>query len=232
MDQPDVLGKALLDFYHNRFRGKLKVHNNYGKPEFMPPEVFFESEDELSELDRYALSLCEGSVLDIGAAAGKHSLILQEHLPEVVALDFSPGCIALMQERGIRQPEFADIYKYSGRTFDTLLLLMNGIGLAENMEGYRLLLRQFHLLLNPGGQVLLDSSDISYLFSVKEDRSGHYYGEISYSFEYRKEMGNWFGWLYLDPEIMAEIAEEEGFSAQVLFMDNTGQYLARLVPSE
>ena len=227
--QPDVLGSALMDYYREKTDEPLILHNSYGDPEEMPLEVFFEAEDQLSELDQYALSLCRGSVLDVGAGAGKHSLILQNKRKNVTALDNSPGSIKVMEARGVRQVIEADIYSYERESYDTILLLMNGIGLAGNLQRLPILLGKFKALLNPGGQVICDSSDISYLFSPTSDQSGHYYGEISYAFEYQNQRGRWFDWLYADQDTLLRCCHEGGFLTQIVYENEEDEFLVRMI---
>lgn len=130
----DVFGNALSDFYELKKPGKLWLHNNYGKPEDMPVEVFFRSEDEISELDEYALSLCKGKVLDIGAGVGAHSLILQSYGIDVTALEISAKACKIMKSRGVKKIIHGDIFAEQ-KKYDTLLLLMNGIGLCGDNGG-------------------------------------------------------------------------------------------------
>lgn len=223
----DVFGKALLDFNHLGQTEKLWLHNNYGKPEDMPLEVFFRSEEDLTDLEEYALNLCKGTVLDIGAGAGAHSLILQSYDFDVTALEISPLACEVMKNRGLRKVINGDIYNFQEK-FDTLLLLMNGIGLCGNIEGLNRLLGHLKECLNTGGQIIFDSSDIRYLYPDEKFPEDNYYGEILYKYEYQSVMGDWFKWLYIDFDRLRSTALEQGLNFELLFEDDMDQYLARL----
>lgn len=225
----DVFGKALLDFHQFGQTEKLWLHNNYGKPEEMPVDVFFRSEEELSELEGYALSICKGKILDIGAGVGAHSLVLQLSGLDVTALEISAKACEIMKNRGIKKVSHGDIFS-DQKDYETLLFLMNGIGLCGDIEGLNKLLLHLKRFLKPEGQIILDSSDISYLFYPGNFPIEKYYGEISYQYEYQSIKGDWFKWLYIDFESLKHIAAKNGFLCEFLFEDEMDQYLARLTP--
>jgi SAM-dependent methyltransferase len=224
----DILGQAVLDHYNGSFAGKLWIYNNYGPREEMPVKIYFRDEDDMPDLEWLALEQCYGRVLDIGAGAGSHSLILQQRAVEVTALDISPLLTNVMRDRGVEKVIQADIFKCNADGFDTLLLLMNGIGLAGTIEKLKTLLLHLKTLLNADGQILFDSSDVAYLFADNPPSAGHYYGEIAYQYAYRKVRSEWFNWLYVDEHTMKALASECGFNMEVLLEDEFGQYLARL----
>lgn len=223
----DILGQALYGYFKERSRHKLWIHNRYGEKEEMPVKTYFRKEEDMPDLEWLALKECRGKVLDIGAGAGSHALHLQEQDTDVTALDISPLSVEIMKERGIVKAITADIFTFNGKKYDTLLLLMNGIGLAGTLDRLKQLLHHFKELLNPGGQILFDSSDIAYLYEgdLPVDR---YLGEISYQYEYKGEKDEWFQWLYIDEDTMRAIADETGFKMDVLLEDEFGQYLSRL----
>lgn len=223
----DVLGQALQDHYYAVQTGKLWIHNKYGPKEEMPVSVYFRKEEQMPELELAALGLCKGHVLDIGAAAGCHALYLQKKGFTVSALDISPGAVEVMKARGVQDVLQQDIMLLEGGNYDTLLLLMNGIGLAGSIDGLRLFLQHVKKLLAPGGQMLFDSSDIAYLYEGNLPESP-YYGEIDYQYEYRKEKTDWFKWLYVDRELLEKVATEEGWKTELLYEDDYDQYIARL----
>ncbi|MEX8547466.1 MAG: class I SAM-dependent methyltransferase [Mucilaginibacter sp.] len=224
----DIYGQALQDFYTQQPEEKLWLHNNYGGPEEMPIEVFFREEDEMPEAELLALQLCRGKILDIGAGAGSHALILQERGFEVTALEVSPGAAAVMQKRNVKRVLEQDIYQYKTDKFDTLLLLMNGIGLTQNLAGLDRFLQHAKQLLLPGGQFIFDSSDIAYLYEDLPLPKNQYYGEISYQYEYKKQRGDWFNWLYIDPETLQKQAKKQGWNCAIMYQDEMDLYLARL----
>lgn len=223
----DVLGRAIFDYHQNQTDTKLWINNKYGPKEEMPVATYFRGEDDMPDLEWMALEQCRGAVLDIGAGAGSHALLLQEWKVDVTAMDISPLCVKVMQERGVTKVFEGDIFKVTQPKFDTLLMLMNGMGLAGTLAGLKDLLMHFKTLLNFDGQLLFDSSDIAYLYEGNLPKEG-YYGEIEYQYSYKNEKTEWFNWLYVDERTLHQIATECGYQMEVLIDDEYGQYLTRL----
>jgi len=222
----DVLGQALSDQYHKASPGKLWVHNKYGPKEKMPLQVYFREPDAMPELEWIALQQCRGKILDIGAGAGSHALCLQKMGQDITALDISPKAAEIMRLRGVQKIVCQDFFTLDTGQYDTLLLLMNGIGLAGTLSGLREFLRHARKLLGPGGRLIFDSSDIAYLYEGKPPAMKEYYGEILYQYEYKKERSDWFKWLFIDKKLVTEILASEGWSTRILMEDEYDQYLA------
>ncbi len=224
----DLLGQALFEYHLQLKKQKLWIHNRYGKKEEMPVSIYFRAEEDMPELELQALEECRGKILDIGAGAGSHSLILQQRHFDITAIDQSSGAIKVMEARGVQSTLHNDIFLYNGNKFDTLLMLMNGIGLAGTMAGLNKLLLHLKTLLSPGGQIIFDSSDIAYLYNGKTLPDQPYYGEVWYMYKYKKQFSEWFKWLYADKRIMRKAAKDVGFKISILTEDKFGQYLALL----
>jgi SAM-dependent methyltransferase len=225
----DIFGRALFDHFKNAGKHKLWINNTYGPKEEMPLDVYFRTEDEMPDLELIALNKCRGKVLDIGAGAGSHALILQDKGLEVTSLDISGLAITVMLQRGVKHAFEKDIFTYRANKYDTLLLMMNGIGLCGTIQQLRLFLQHTKTLLNKGGQLLFDSSDIAYLYEGNLPK-GDYYGELLYQYAYKGQKTDWFKWLYIDHEKLKAVAAEEGWVTEVLYEDDMDQYLARLTP--
>ena len=144
----DVFGSALLDEFNNGAAEVLWLHNSYDAPEEMPVDVFFRNEDEMPEMELEALKLCKGKVLDIGAGVGSHSLVLQKRGFDVTSVEISSDACAIMKNRGLKQVVNTNIYSFIGKKYDTLLMLMNGIGLAGTIQNLPKLLQHCKSLLN------------------------------------------------------------------------------------
>lgn len=225
----DVLGKALLDYHQDPKNGhKLWVEYPDGSRDEMLVATYFRPWKKMPILEQIALQECRGKVLDIGAGPGSHSLVLQEDGHDVTALDFSPGAAAVAQQRGVQKVIEGNVFHYGESGFDTLLLLMNGIGLSGNIAGLKTFLSHAETLLAEGGQLLFDSSDVSYLYTDGTPLPDHYYGEVTCRYQYRGAQTDWFTWLYIDQNLLQHIAESLGWKAQLLFEDEEGQYLVRL----
>lgn len=224
----DVQGKALLDFFLGKEDVPLVLHTSYGPPEEMPVEVFFRDREDFTKLENLALRHCRGNVLDIGAGVGSFALELQELGLSVTALEISPLCCRIMEQRGIIKVVEEDLWSFDAEKYDTLLLMMNGIGLAGEVARLPDFLLKLKSLLKPGGQIICDSSDISYLYAGGHKPIDRYFGEISYCYEYEGEKGDWFGWLYADPSLLAEICKLVGLQMSLLYKNKTDQFLAKI----
>jgi SAM-dependent methyltransferase len=224
----DLLGTAISDHYFGTAPAKLWVYDTLGPRVEMDVSVYFRDWSKMPELEKIALQECGSKVLDTGAGAGSHALALQEREKDVTALDISALNVDVMKARGVRKAIAGDIFSFSEGKYDTLLLLMNGIGLVSNVEGLRKFLRHVRRLLLPGGQILFDSSDVAYMYEETPVPVDRYYGEITCRYGYRRHKTDWFSWLYIDFGTMRKIAAEEGWKPDLLFEDDDDQYLARL----
>ena len=223
----DAQGQALSDYFLHGKADPLLLHTSYGTVEEMPVDWFFRDEEDFPMLEYYALSLCRSTVLDIGAGVGSHALYLQAQGIEVTALEVSATSAKIMKRRGVRQVVNVAYQNFPPAQYDTLLLLMNGIGLVGTLAGLTQFLSQALSWLAPGGQLIFDSSDIAYLYEAGLP-TDHYYGEIRYQYEYQGQQGEWFPWLYVDADTLLAMATAQGWQGQVVYEENTGQYLVRL----
>jgi SAM-dependent methyltransferase len=223
----DILGQAMTEYDQRKSAAKLWVNNKYGPREEMPVKIYFRNSQDMPELEWVALQQCRGKILDIGAGAGSHSLALQQLGQDVTALDISPMLAGLMKKRGVRNVVCDDFFRLRSGRYDTLLLLMNGIGLAGNLDGLRRFLGKARKLLRPGGQLVFDSSDIAYLYQGKPPKGPEYYGAIYYQYEYRRQQSEWFQWLFIDRKTLRKVAGEEGWTVELLGDDGHDHYLVR-----
>lgn len=229
----DPIGQAIQDFYKKGKNNDLIINSNYTEDERIPSSYFFRTEKEMPLTERTALKNCKGKILDIGAAAGCHSMLLQKKGYNVTALEISELAAEVLKSRGIQKVICNNIFSYEEDKFDTLLLLMNGTGIGGTLAGLKTLLEHLKNLLNEKGQILIDSSDIRYLFE-EEDGSvwvdvanDKYVGEMEYEVTYKKLKTN-FKWLFIDFDTLNTIAEEIGFQCSLVEKGEHYDFLARL----
>ncbi len=229
----DPFGEAIYDYFKKGKAPNITVNTSYTEDEDIPVSYFFRTEKEMPEIEREALKLCKGKTLDVGAAAGCHSIILQKKGYSVTALEISGKAVEVLRERGIQKVVQSNILTFETEQFDTILLLMNGAGVGETIDGLKELLIHLKSLLNTDGQILIDSSDIKYLFT--EDNGSvwidlattNYYGEMEYEVKYKNTTSK-FRWLFIDFERLKRVAKEAGFRTKLVANGNHFDYLAQL----
>ena len=229
----DPMGRAILDFQQHGKADRLRVFSPMFEEDEIPVQTLFRQYAEMPEIERKALDMAKGRTLDVGAGSGCHSLVLQQRGIDVTAVDISPLSVEAMKLRGVRKVLERDFFTLEG-TYDTILLLMNGVGIPGTLERMPEFFRQLDRILAPGGQVLCDSSDISYVFEDEDGNidypdTGRYYGELTYRMQYKDTVGESFPWFYIDAETLKLIAEENGYAVEVVAEGGHYDYLARIV---
>jgi 2-polyprenyl-3-methyl-5-hydroxy-6-metoxy-1,4-benzoquinol methylase len=231
----DPIGKAVNDYLHGIIGDTILVRTDIAEDETLSPAYFFRTFEEMPLQEQEALKRCKGKVLDIGAGAGAHSIWLNNNGLEVVSIDISPLSCETMKERGLKEVLCCDVYTLTDQKFDTILLLMNGAGVAQTLPGLSVLLNHLKNLLNPGGSIFADSSDLLYLFTDENGESwvdiasDTYYGEMEYQLSYKNVKGKKFPWLFVDPETLADYAEKAGFRVTDQIKGMHFDYMVELV---
>lgn len=229
----DAMGAAIMDYHRNGKADVLRVFSSQFEEDEIPVEDLFREYDVMPELERLALELAEGDILDVGAGSGCHSLALQKMGKHPVAIDISPLSVEVMKERGVNARQI-NLYDESfAERFDTVLMLMNGTGIIGTLDNMPVFFERMRQLLKPDGSVLIDSSDLRYLFEEEDgslmiDLADDYYGLLDYQMQYKDVLGEPFDWLYVDFDTLAFYAEENGFTAELLAEGEHYDYLARL----
>ena len=230
----DSYGQALLDYQNGKYQEDIVTYSSLDEKDILPLPYMFRDFEEMPLLEQKAMKCAKGTVLDIGCGAGSHSLHLQEKGFDVTGLDTSQKAIEVCALRGLKKQICTDILNHNNKKYDTLLLLMNGIGIAKNLKELPRFLNHLKSLVKPGGQVLLDSSDIIYMFDTDED-GGHwiygnvnYYGEVQFQMEYKNQKGPTFDWLYIDFYTLKNYAEKENLKCELMAKGGHYDYLVRL----
>jgi SAM-dependent methyltransferase len=224
-------------YHRGQHDATIVVYDDYERDE-VPLSYFFRSADDFPEVEQLALELCRGRVLDVGAGSGCHALALQDRGLEVTAIEILPELVQILRDRGVRDARQATWMDLQAEPFDTVLMMMNGLGLAETLDGLHRFFRDARRLLRPKGQVLADSTDVRVHMDPAAARSGtlkradgRYIGELHFQLEFAGHKGPPFGQLYVDPETLKEIARQERWSCGIVRPpDQYGHYLARLSP--
>ena len=233
MQTKDPMGAAIADYWKNGVAGRLRVFSPDFDEDEIPVDTLFRQYDEMPAIEQKALQMACGNILDVGAGSGCHALALQDMGKSITAIDISQLSVDVMKEEGVKHVVCEDFYNMEG-AYDTLLFLMNGSGIIGTIDNMDRFFAQADKLLKEGGQILMDSSDIRYVF---EDEDGvldinlndGYYGEMIYQMQYKRIKGDTFHWLYIDFATLQYYAEEHGFTAELVEEGEHYDYLARIV---
>ena len=223
----DPMGRAIADYLRTKKAGRLRVFSPMFEEDEMPLPTLFRTYESMPEIEKKALDMARGRTLDVGAAAGCHSLVLQERGIDVTAIDISPLSVETMRLRGVRNVREQDFFTLQNEQYETVLMLMNGIGIVGTLERMPAFFTLLDKILSPGGQVLCDSTDISYVFEG-DMPDMDYYGEQCFRMQYKNIIGQPFPWLYIDAGTLKDRARRNGYEAEVVAEGEHYDYLARI----
>ncbi len=230
----DLFGTAILDYQTNNSPEDIITETNISEADAMEVSYLFRSYKEMPKLEQKAMQLAKGKILDVGCGAGSHSLYLLEKGLEVTSIDISINAIKACALRGIKNGQIQNVLDLnSNEKFDTILLLMNGTGIFGTLDQTSKYLQKLKSLLAPNGQILIDSSDIIYMFDEDEDGSkwisaDGYYGELTFTISYKNQSEEAFPWLYLDYNTLQNAAHANGLECELILEGEHFDYLARL----
>lgn len=234
----DPMGWAISDYYKNGVAGRLRVFSSMFDEDEMSVESLFREYDSMPEIERVALNMSTGRILDVGAGSGCHSLALQDMGKTVCAIDISPRAVEVMKMSGVEDARLVNVYDGSlFGPFDTILMLMNGTGIIGRIDRMPEFFARIDSLLAADGQLLVDSSDLIYLYedeggSAEINLGGRYYGEVDFCMQYKNMEGDEFDWLYVDFDTLSFYASQCGFNAEMIIRGEHYDYLARLTRSK
>lgn len=228
----DLFGKALLDYQNGHYTEEIITSTNISDEDDLPLPYLFRGFKDMPKLEQKALKLAKGTVLDVGCGAASHSLYLQKKGFDIKAIDISKGAIEVAKLRGVLNAEVKNVLEEHA-TFDTILLLMNGTGIFQELVQVSKYLTHLKSLLKPNGQILIDSSDIKYMYEDEDggfwmDMNANYYGELDYFLSYKGKKEDPIKWLYLDFEKLQLACKTVGLKCELILEGDHFDYLARL----
>ncbi len=232
----DLFGNALLDYYNGNYPEDLITWTSISIEDVLPIAYLFRNYKQMPALEQKALHLSKGKLLDVGCGAGNHSLYLQNKGLDVTAIDHSKGAIEVCKKRGVIKTKQTSLLKFAEtatKKYDTILLLMNGTGIFETLQNTPHYLDALKKLLNKNGQILIDSSDIKYMYKDDDggywlDMNANYYGELDYFLSYKNEDELPIKWLYLDFNTLHAACLASGLKCEMLSKGPHYNYLAKL----
>jgi len=230
----DPMGTAITDYYNTGKASKLRVFSSMFDEDEIPVGHLFREFKDMSKLEQKALKLAQGKILDVGAGSGCHALALKTMNKDVAAIDISHLSVEVMRRRGIENVMLGNFFGLGKQQqYDTILLLMNGSGIIGTLNNLPIFFHKLTEVLSPDGFVLMDSSDLRYLFENEDgsydiDLNAEYYGEVDYYMKYKNITGDTFDWLYLDFETLSYYAEQSGFKTELVLEGSHYEYLCKI----
>lgn len=229
--EKDPLGAMMLDYLNGRHEAYVEVESPTLEMWTMSGETMFRGFSEMDDLERSALQLCRGKILDVGAGAGCHSLYLQRNNMDVDALDISPGCIAVMAQRQVKNVLHQNLFSLTEGNYSTVLMLMNGLGICGTLDGCNLFLQFIKTILAADGQVIAESTDLGSLYEdsiTSHGSPGRYFGETEFIMKYQGITSDPFNWIYVDFKTLETLAVFNGLRCEQVVTESGGRYLARI----
>jgi SAM-dependent methyltransferase len=231
----DIFGKALLDYQNGNYSEDIRTETNISEEDILPLPYLFRKFSEMPPIETNAMKLAKGNILDVGCGAGSHSLYLQGKGNKSTAIDTSEGAIEVCRLRGVRDARHIDLLQLKNEKFDTIIMLMNGTGVFQKLENMDTYLQHLKTLLNPNGQLLIDSSDLRYMYDKGEEDGSimipeemSYYGELVYTIHYKQWTSKPFDLLYLDENTFKKSCLANGFKFEIVCRGENYDYLAKL----
>ena len=159
--QGDPIGQAILEYVKTNKPDDIIVCSEICEDDIIPIEVLFRTLEEMPDLEVCAINRASGKVLDVGAGAGVHAIEMKKKGCDVLAIDISKGAVEHLKSTGVNVQEI-DFFKLENQKFDTITMLMNGIGIAGSLSNLENTLSHAKSLLNDGGKLLCDAINNSY----------------------------------------------------------------------
>ena len=233
----DTYSQALQNYHEGKEPDSYEIVRDDGYSSIVPISIFFD-DTHFSKIELLALDSCRGKVLDVGAGAGRHTLELQRRKIDVTAIDISQNAVTIMKNRGVKNLIHSDILDLTDIKFDTLLMLMNGIGMVGNSANLEMFLIKAKQILNKKGIIVFDSVDVSKTknpkhvnYRKKNLQDSKLPGQQKLRIKYAGVTGDWFNWLHISFNELSECIQDNGFSAELIQTEKNGQYVAKLQKS-
>ncbi|WP_167837657.1 class I SAM-dependent methyltransferase [Nocardia altamirensis] len=201
-------------------------------------ERYFAEPSRWNPLDTAAIDRCVGSVLDVGAGAGRACLELQRRELPALALDTSAKALQVCGRRGVRDSFLGTVFDLArqlpDRRFDSILLLGNNFGLLESPDAARRFLDALARLCTDGGRVIgrgLDpysTEDPDHLRYHDRNRAvGRRAGQMRLRVRHRSEATPWFAYWMMSPHELEQALAGTTWDMDELHQDG-GSYMAVL----
>lgn len=202
------------------------------------PRDYFAEYEDWTEHQKLAMEHATGRVLDIGCAAGRHSLYLQEQGHDVLGIDNSSLAIETCQHRGLKNTRVMPVAGLSTETgiFDAILMMGRNFGFVGSSIRTRSLLSRFAAMTSGSAKIIVETldpyqtADPCHLAYHQFNRDhGRMSGQLRLRVHYREYTTQWFDYLFVSKAELEDILEETVWQVE-RYIDsaNTPHYVAVL----
>lgn len=223
----DILGSAIESYFLSKDDTPVRVFINKNEEPEMYPSIFFRPYKNMLKYEKIALKESQGKVLDLGCGAGCHALYLQGKGLDVTAVEISKKSAKVAQKRGVEKVINEDWRNLSLKNYDTVLVLMNGMGLAESPTELKTMFRKLKSFLSKSGTILIDSTDVTYAKADWPMLDSEYFGKVQFELKYKGKTQR-FPWLFVDFETAVQTAKSVKLNVEVLERARNGHFILKL----
>jgi SAM-dependent methyltransferase len=234
-DPQDAYGHLVFDGYEGADVQEIVERDDGYIAVSRGPAAYLAEYPDWPLIEKQAVRLARGRVLDVGCGAGRVALHLQQKGLDAVGIDISPLAIEVCKLRGLRDARVLPITQVSRRlgVFDTIVMYGNNFGLMGGPRRARWLLRRFHGMTSPRARIIgecrdpyatTDPDNLDY--HERNRRRGRMGGQLRIRVRYGRRRTPWFDYLFVSPDEMRELLDGSGWSLQRLFEGAGGVYVA------
>jgi SAM-dependent methyltransferase len=232
----DLLGRVLRDYHDDELKAAPVHRRDDDHTSRAPAEWYFLPGEEWPDFERAGVGKVRGDVLDVGCGAGRTSLWLQERGHHVLAVDRSPGALAVASDRGVARVAVADVdlLPVTADEYDTVVFAGLQFAVGTDRRDLAERLRRLWTVVPPGGRIVADLSDPTRVVDPEhaEYQADHTVEEglthRRFRLEYDGETGPWMDLLSVSPDVLEDLAAETGWLVGSLEHDGGARYWAVL----
>ncbi len=199
------------------------------------PKSYFSEYENWAPIERKAMELVKGRVLDIGCGAGRHSLYLQNKGFDVLGIDSSPLAIKVCKLRGMKKARVMPIEEldFKPNSFDTVIMMGSNFGLFGGFERAKRILRKLHKITSKNGLIIASTRDtfktnnLDHLEYHRRNRErGRMPGQLRLRIRFRKCVGIWFDYLIVSKKEMEDVLKGTGWKLKETVDSGNSAYIA------
>ena len=236
-DKQDAFGHGMHDFLQGRAAAEIAERDDGCLGLTGGPGCYFREYREWPSLEKRALRLARGRVLDIGCGAGRVALHLQGKGLDVLGVDNSPMAVKVCKARGLKKARVVPVTQLSRKLglFGTIVMFGNNFGLVGNVKRAKWLLRRFHAMTTPDARIIAESRDpyhtdepLHLAYHKRNRRQGRMGGQIRLRVRYKVYATPWIDVLMVSREEMTKVLDGTGWHVRQC-LDGDGSLYAAVM---